>query len=142
MPTPLIAVRLVVVSALDDYVAKARGALDGLRPTIDELRVQADLAQAEARDRLQAGLAKVQQAQTAAKAQLDEAARAGQGTWKSTARQAEQAVDDVGTQLQALIDQLQERVGAAGPAARKAWTTFRDEWNRERSDRAHLLDED
>jgi ABC-type transporter Mla subunit MlaD len=134
--------RLPVVSSLDDYVAKARSALDGLRPTLDELRVQADLAQAEARDRLQAGLATVQQAQAAAKSQLDEAARAGQDTWKSTARQAEQAVDDVGTQLQALVDQVQDRVGAAAPAARKGWTAFLDEWNRQRSDRERLLDED
>jgi hypothetical protein len=130
------------VSALDDYVAKARSALDGVRPTLDELRVQADLAQAEARDRLQAGIAKVQEAQVKAKAQLDEAARAGQGTWKTRARQAEQAVDDVGAQLQALIDQLQGRVGAAAPAARKAWSAFRDEWSQQRSDREHLLDED
>lgn len=134
--------KISVVSGLDDYVAKARSALDGLRPTLDELRVQADLAQADARDRLQAGIAKVQEAQAAAKAQLDEAARAGQGTWKSTARQAEQAVDDVGTQLQALIDQVQGRVGAAAPAARKAWGAFLDEWNRQQGDRAHLLDED
>ncbi len=134
--------RLGVVSGLDDYVAKARSALDGLRPTLDEMRVQADLAQSEARDRLQAGIAKVQQAQAAAKSQLDDAARAGQDTWKSTARQAEQAVDDVATQLQALVDQMQERVGAAAPAAKKGWTAFLDEWNRQRTDRERLLDED
>jgi len=129
------------VSTLDEYVAKARTALDQLRPQVDELRVQADLAQTEARDRLQSGLSALQKAQANAKAQLDQAAQAGQGTWKSTARQAEQAVNDVGAQLQALVEQLQGSVGAAAPAARKAWAAFLDEWNRERTDRAKLLDE-
>jgi len=129
------------VSTLDEYVAKARTALDQLRPQVDELRVQADLAQTEARDRLQGGLAALQRAQANAKAQLDQAAQASQGTWRSTARQAEQAVNDVGAQLQALVEQLQGSVGAAAPAARKAWAAFLDEWNRERTDRAQLLDE-
>ena len=128
------------MSTLDEYVAKARAALDQLRPQLDELRVQADLAQAEARDRLQAGLAAVQKAQARAKAQLDQASRAGQDTWKTTAHQAEQTVNEVGTQLQSLADQVQSAVGAAAPAARKAWTTFVDEWNRGRGDRERLLD--
>ena len=129
------------MSTLDEYVAKARTALDQLRPQVDELRVQADLAQTEARDRLQGGVAALQRAQANAKAQLDQAAQASQDTWRSTARQAEQAVNDVGAQLQALVEQLQGSVGAAAPAARKAWAAFLDEWNRERTDRAKLLDE-
>mgnify|MGYP001247403948 CR=1 FL=1 len=130
------------MSALDDYVAKAQAAVDGIRPQLDELRVQADLAQAEARDRLQAGIAALQKAQLAAKTQLDQAARAGKDTWKTTAQQAEQAVDDLGTQLQQVVDQLQKTVGAAAPAAQKGWRTFLDEWNRERQDRQRLLNED
>jgi F0F1-type ATP synthase membrane subunit b/b' len=129
------------VSTLDDYVAKARQALDQLRPQLDELRVQADLARADARDRLQAGFSKLQQAQAKARTQLDHAAQAGQDTWKTTARQTEQAVTDVGAQLQALVEQVQEQVGKAAPAARKAWSTFLDEWNRERTDRERLLDD-
>jgi hypothetical protein len=129
------------VSTLDDYVAKARAALDQLRPPLDELRGQADVAQSEARDRLRAGIASVQKAQADAKAQLDQAAHSGQGTWKSTARQAEQTLNDVGAQLQTLIDQVQGNVGAAAPAARKAWAAFREEWSRGRTERAHLLDE-
>jgi hypothetical protein len=130
------------VSTLDDYVAKAQAAVEGIRPQLDELRVQADLAQAEARDRLQAGIAALQKAQLAAKAQLDQAARAGKDTWKTTAQQAEQAVDDLGTQLQQVAEQLQSTVGAAAPAAQKGWQTFLDEWNRERQDRQRLLNED
>ena len=115
------------MSALDDYVAKAQAAVDGIRPQLDELRVQADLAQAEARDRLQAGITALQKAQLAAKAQLDQAARAGKDTWKTTAQQAEQTVDDLGTQLQQVVEQLQSTVGAAAPAAQKGWRTFLDE---------------
>jgi ABC-type transporter Mla subunit MlaD len=129
------------MSTLDDYVTKARSALDGVRPQLDELRVQADLARAEARDRLQTGFAAVQRAQSRAKQQLDEATRTGQDTWQSTARQAEQTVNEVGTQLQALVEQVQGAVGAAAPAARKAWTKFLDEWNRERGDRQRLIDD-
>jgi ABC-type transporter Mla subunit MlaD len=130
------------MSTLEDYVAKAQTALDGLRPQLDELRVQADLAQAEARDRLQAAIVSLQKAQASAKSQLDQAARAGKDTWKTTAGQAEQAVDDLGTQLQQVAEQVQTTVGAAAPAAQKAWRTFLDEWNRQRQDREKLLRED
>ncbi len=130
------------MSTLDDYVTKARAALDQLRPQLDELRVQADLAKAEARDRLQSGIASLQQAQTRAKSQVDQAAQAGQGTWRSTAEKAEKSVNEVGTQLQSLVDQVQESVGAAAPAAKKAWTAFLDEWNRSKRDREQLLKED
>ncbi len=128
------------MSTLDDYVAKARAALDELRPQLDDLRVQADLAQAEARDRLQAALAAAQKAQAAARQQLDLAARSGQDTWKTAAQQAEDKVNDVGSQLQRVADDLQRSVEAAAPAARKAWTTFRDEWNRQKAERQRLLD--
>ena len=130
------------MSALDDYLAKARAALDGVRPQLDDLKVQANLAQADVKDRLQAGIAKVQQAQAKAKVQLDEAAKSGQGTWRTTARQAEHTVNEVGEQLQQVAEQVQRSVSAAAPAARRAWTAFLAEWNRERGDREHLLDED
>ncbi len=50
-------------------------------------------------------------------------------------------MNDVGAQVQALVDQLQSSVSAAAPAARRAWTAFFDEWNRGRGDREHLLDD-
>ena len=127
------------MSTLDDYVTKARAALEQIRPQLDELRVQADLAQGVAKERLQKSIAAIQNAQARAKQQLDQATKAGQGTWRSTAEKAEQALNDAGAQLQALVDQVQGAVGAAAPAARKAWTKFLDEWNRERGDREHLL---
>lgn len=130
------------MSSLDDYLAQARAALDGVRPQLDDLKTQATQAQADAKDKLQAGFAKVQQAQTKAKSQLDDAAKSGQGTWRTKAKQAEQTVNDVGDQLQGVADQVQRSVSAAAPAARRAWTAFLDEWNRERRDRQRLLDED
>ena len=130
------------MSALDDYLAKARAALDGVRPQLDDLKVQANLAQADAKERLQAGFAKVQQAQAKAKTQLDEAAKSGQDTWRTTAQRAEQTVNDVGSQLQDVAEQVQRSVTAAAPAARRAWTAFLDEWNRDRGDRERLLKED
>ncbi|HEV2309302.1 MAG TPA: hypothetical protein VGU73_02170 [Acidimicrobiia bacterium] len=130
------------MSALDDYLAKARAALDGVRPQLDDLKVQANLAQADAKERLQAGFAKVQQAQAKAKTQLDEASKSGQDTWRTTARRAEQTVNDVGSQLQDVAEQVQRSVTAAAPAARRAWTAFLDEWNRDRGDRERLLKED
>jgi len=39
-----------------EYQEQAQSALDKIKSQIDELRVQADLAQAEARDRLQQGV--------------------------------------------------------------------------------------
>jgi hypothetical protein len=130
------------MSTLDEYVTKARAALDKLRPQFDQVKVRADLAKAEARDRLQSGVTSLQQAQARAKSQVDQAAKAGQGTWRSTAEKAEKSVNDAGTQLQSLVDQVEKNVGAAAPAAKKAWATFLDEWNRSKRDRERLLHED
>jgi hypothetical protein len=130
------------MSTLDEYVTRARAALDQVRPQFDELKVRADLAKAEARDKLQSGITSLQQAQVRAKSQVDQAAKAGQGTWRSTAEKAERSVNDVGTQLQSLVDQVQRSAGAAAPAARKAWTAFLDEWNKSKRDREQLLKED
>jgi chromosome segregation ATPase len=129
------------MSTMDDYLAKARAALEGMQPRLDELRVQADQAQGTAKERIQAGIVKVQEAQAKAKAQLDQAARSGQGTWKSAARQADKTLNEVEAQLQSLADQVQSSVSAAAPAARRAWTAFLDEWNRGRRDRERLLDD-
>ena len=118
------------MSTMDDYLAKARATLDGMQPRIDELRTQADQAQGTAKERIQAALVKVQEAQAKARAQLDEAAKSGQGRWKTAARQADKTVNDVGAQVQSLVDQVQSSVSAAAPAARRAWTAFFDEWNR------------
>jgi uncharacterized phage infection (PIP) family protein YhgE len=120
----------------DEYLPKAQAALNQLQTQIDELKVQADLAKAEARDRLEAAMAEMYKRQSEAKIKLDDAQKAGADAFKSVATQAEQAVDDLGTALSKVSDELQ----AASGAAVKGWKTFLDEWNRERAERKKILD--
>jgi hypothetical protein len=120
----------------DDYLQKAQAALTSIQAQLDELRVQADLAQAEARDRLQLGIAELRKRQGEAKAKVDEAQQAGSDTWKVVSAQAEQAVDGLGDAL----SKLSEEVQAAGGAAVKGWKTFFDEWNKDRAERKKILE--
>jgi hypothetical protein len=123
-----------------EYGQLAQSALDKLRTQVDELRVQADLAQAEARDRFGQGIEALRKRQGEAKSKLDEAQRAGADAWKSAARQAEQVVDDLGEAFTKLANDVQSAVGAAGAAAGKGRDAFLQEWKRMRGDRAKLLD--
>jgi uncharacterized phage infection (PIP) family protein YhgE len=123
-----------------EYQAEAASALDKLRTQIDELRVQADLASAEARDRLQKGIEALRKRQAEAKVKIDESRQAGAGAWKSVAKQAEQAVDDLGDAFGKLADEVQTAVGAAGAAANKGKDAFVDEWRKARAKREKLLD--
>jgi deoxyribodipyrimidine photolyase len=120
----------------DEYLSKAQAALAQLQTQLDELRVQAGLAKAEARDRLEAGIAELQKRQSEAKLKLDEAQKAGADAFKTVASQAEQAVEELGTALSKLSDEVQTASGAA----LKGWKTFLDEWNQERSERKKILD--
>lgn len=123
-----------------EYEAEAASALDKLRTQIDELHVQADLAGAEARDRLQKAVEGLRKRQAEAKVKLDESREAGASTWKSVAKQAEQAVDDLGDAFGKLADEVQTAVGAAGAAANKGKDAFLDEWRKARAKREKLLD--
>ena len=124
------------MSVKDDYLPKAQAALASIQAQLDELRVQADLAQAEARDRLQQGIAELRKRQAEVKLKLDEAQQAGADSWKVVATQAEQAVDSLGDAL----SKLGEEVQAAGGAAAKGWKTFLDEWNKNRAEREKILE--
>ena len=128
-------------STRDRYQAQALGALEKLRGQVDELRVQADLAQAEARDRLQQGVEGLRGGEAKAKGKLDEAQAAGADAWKSVAKQAEQVVDDLGETFSKLAAEVQAAVGKAGAAASKGRDAFLEEWKKERADREKLLDE-
>ncbi len=128
-------------SIRDRYQAQARSALAKIRTQVDELRVQADLAQAEARDRLQQGVEGLRSRESKAKVKLDEAQVAGEDAWKTVAKQAEQVVDDLGDAFSKLAAEVQTAVGKAGAAATKGRDAFLDEWNKERADREKLLDE-
>ena len=126
----------------DEYRQQAQSALDKLKGQLDELRVQADLAQSEVRDRLGVGIEALRKRQGDAKAKLDEAQKAGAGAWKNMAKQTEQVVDELGDTFSKLAGEVQSAAGAAGAAASKGRDAFLDEWNRQQGDRAHLLDED
>ncbi|MFO7590394.1 MAG: hypothetical protein R6X23_05780 [Acidimicrobiia bacterium] len=124
------------------YEAQAQAALERLRGQVDELRVQADLAQAEARDRLHQGLEALRARQAEAKTKLDEAQAAGTDAWKARAAQAEAVVDDLGETFSKLATDVQVAVDAAATAASKARAAFLEEWNKLRSERSSLLDDE
>jgi hypothetical protein len=124
----------------DEYQQQAQSALDKLKAQIDELRVQADLAQAEARDRLGQGIETLRKRQGEAKTKLDEAQKTGTEAWKSVAKQAEQVVDELGDAFSKVASDVQSAVGAAGAAAGKGRDAFLDEWKKMRTRRSELLD--
>jgi hypothetical protein len=125
----------------NEYQEKARVALDKLKTQIDELRVQADLAQAEARDKLEAAIDALRTKQAEAKVKLDDAQSSGAETWKSVAQQVERVVDDLGDTFAKLATEVQTAVGAAGSAATKGRAAFLDEWKKARTDRERLLED-
>ena len=125
-----------------DYQEQANSALDKLKGQIDELRVQADLAQAEARDRLGQGIEALRKRQAEARAKIDEAQKTGESAWKSVAHQAEQLVGEVGDAFSKVASEVQSTVGAAGSAAKKSREAFFDEWKKMRAQRKQLLDEE
>jgi F0F1-type ATP synthase membrane subunit b/b' len=125
----------------DEYHQQAQTALDKLKGQLDELRVQADLAQAEARDRLGQGIEALRKRQGDAKVKLDEAQKAGAGAWKNVAKQTEQVVDELGDTFSKLAGEVQSAAGAAGAAASKGRDAFLEEWKRMREGRTKLLDE-
>lgn len=128
-------------SIRDRYQAQARSALDKLRGQVDELRVQADLAQAEARERLSEGVEGLRHRQGEAKVKLDEAQAAGADMWKSVAKQAEEVVDELGDAFSRVAAEVQSAIGKAGAAAAKGRDAFLQEWKKDRAERERLLDE-
>jgi hypothetical protein len=122
-----------------EYQEQAQSALEKIKTQIDELRVQADLAQAEARDRLQQGVEALRKRQGEAKTKLDEAQKAGTGAWKSVAKQTEQVVADLGDAFSKLAGEVQSAAGAAGTAANKGREAFLEEWHKARDARQKLL---
>ena len=124
-----------------EYQQEAQSALDKIKTQIDELRVQADLAQAEARDRLQQGIEALRKRQGEAKSKLDDAQKAGSGAWKSVAEQAESVVSDLGDAFSKLAGEVQSAAGAAGAAASKGRDAFMDEWRKARQKRQQLLND-
>ena len=128
-------------STRSEYQDKAKAALEKLKAQLDELRVQADLAQAEARDRIDAAIDALRKRQGDAKVRLDDAQSAGSDAWKSAAKQVESVVDDLGDAFSKLAGDVQAAVGAAGAAAGKGREAFLEEWKKARAEREQLLGE-
>ncbi len=123
-----------------EYREQAQSALEKLKTQIDELRVQADLAQAEVRDRLTPGIEALRKRQGEALTKLDDAQKAGGEAWKSVAKQAEQVVSELGDTFSKVAGEVQSAAGAAGSAAAKGREAFLDEWRKARDARQKLLD--
>ena len=123
----------------DEYKAKAQEALQKLQTQLGELRVQADLAQAEARDRFEKAIDGLRAQQRDVQARLDEASKAGADAWKTAAGQVEEAVDGLGDAFSKLADEVQSAAGASSSAAKQAYGAFLDEWKKQRAEREKLL---
>ena len=123
-----------------EYRKQAQSALEKLKTQIDELRVQADLAQAEVRDRLTPGIESLRKRQGEALSKLDDAQKAGGEAWKSVAQQAEQVVSELGDTFSKVATEVQSAAGAAGAAASKGRDAFLEEWRKAREARQKLLD--
>src|SRR5215207_9807984 len=79
----------------DEYRAKAREALEKLQQQIDELKVQANLAGAEARERFETAIDTLRKRQSETRTKVDQATDATGDALKSAAMQREEAVDDI-----------------------------------------------
>ena len=101
----------------DEYRAKAREALEKLQQQIDELKVQANLAGAEARDRFDKAIDVLRKRQAETRAKVDQAADASGDAWKGAAKQMEEAVDGIarrGDRHQRAVGRLGGQGGAQG----------------------------
>src|SRR6266511_3713244 len=109
----------------DEYRAKAREALEKLQQQIDELKVQANLAGAEARDRFDKAIDALRKRQGETRTKLDQAADASGDAWKNAAKQMEEAVDGIGDAFSTLGGEggtqgVPRRVEEAAGGAREA----------------------
>jgi hypothetical protein len=128
----------------DEYRAKARDALDKLQAQIDELRVQANLAGAEARERFEQALDALRKRQAEAKVSLDRAAEKGGAltgdAWKNAAKQVEEAVDGLGDAFSSLAEEVDANLRSAGKAAKAGHKALLKEWKKQRTARQKLID--
>jgi hypothetical protein len=124
----------------EEYRAKAREALEKLQQQIDELKVQANLAGAEARDRFEKAIDVLRKRQAETRSKLDQAADATGDAWQNAAKQLEEAVDSVGDAFQSLADEIDANLKSAGSAAKAGHKAFLDEWKKQREAREKLID--
>jgi hypothetical protein len=127
------------MATFDDYKEKAEQALSSLHTQLDELRVQADLAQAEARDRFEAAIDGLRHQYAELKARLERAKAEGGGTWQALAKQLEEGVDDIGDAFDKLATEVDSALGKAGEAAKSARDAFLAEWKQQRAEREQMV---
>ena len=99
------------MATFDEYKAKAEHALESLHTQLDELRVQADLAQAEARDRFEAAIDVLRHRQAQLKADLERAKAESGSTWQALAKQLEAGVDEAGDAFAKLATEIDAALG-------------------------------
>jgi hypothetical protein len=116
----------------DEYRAKARDALEKLQQQMDELRVQANLAGADARDRFEKAIDTLRKRQAELKVSLDRAAEKSGDAWKTTAKQFEEGFDSIGDAFSTLADEIDANVQAAGKAAKAGHKALLKEWKKQR----------
>lgn len=124
----------------EEYRAKARDALDKLQTQIDELRVQANLAGAEARERFEKAVDTLRRRQAEAKVSLDRAAEKSGDAWKGAAKQMEEALDGIGDTFSNLAEEIDANLQSAGKAARAGHKALLKEWKKQREARQKLID--
>ena len=127
------------MATFDEYKQKAEHALESLRTQLDELRVQADLAQAEARDRFETAIDALRHRQAELKASLERAKAESGGTWQALAKQLEAGVDEAGDAFTKLAGEIDTALGKAGEAAKTARRAFVDEWKQQRAEREQMV---
>src|SRR5262249_25708261 len=124
--------RGAAMATQEEYRAKARGALEKLQQQIDELRVQAHLAGAEARERFERAIDALRKRQAELKVSLDRAAEKSGDAWKSAAKQLEDGFDGIGDAFSSLADEIDANLQAAGKAAKAGHKALLKEWKKQR----------
>src|SRR5262249_6337620 len=128
------------MASQDEYRAKAREALEKLQQEIDELKVQANLAGAEARDRFEKAIDALKKRQAETRAKLDQAAESTGDAWQNAGKHPEEAGDSVGDAFQSLADEIDVNLKSAGSAAKAGHKAFLEEWKKQREAREKLID--
>ena len=128
------------MSPTEEYMERARTALDQLRTEIDAFRVQADLGEAEIRERFHQGIHTLRGLQQDAYERLDQVQAATVDGWHQIAEQVENAITTTGDAYERLVNEWKSVTGPASLAARAGLDTFRTEWNRQRAERKQLID--
>ena len=127
------------MASFDDYKEKAEHALESLHTQLDELRVQATLAQAEASDRFEAAIDALRHRQAQLKADLERAKADSGGTWQALAQRLEAGVDEAGDAFTKLATEIDAALGKAGDAAKSARDAFVAEWKQQRAEREQMV---